>query len=108
MSQPHELLDDVRDVLLTDIAIRIQLSPSNYRLAVERVETLAAWLDREGSELAGRVRLVYPQGSMAINATIASCLKTDEFDIDAIAQLDLLPGTTPQQALDLLCRSVKG
>src|SRR2546421_4579088 len=102
MPQPQELLTDVRDALLTDVAIRIQLSPSSYRLAVERVETLASWLDREGSDLAGRVRIVYSQGSMAINATIASCLKRDEFDIDAIVQLDLLPGTTPQQALDLL------
>ena len=108
MRQPHELIDDVRDVLLADIAIRIQLSPSNYRLAVERVETLATWLDREGSELAGRVRIVYAQGSMAINATIASCLRRDEVDIDVIAQLELPPGTTPQQALDLLYRSIKG
>ncbi len=108
MAQPHELADDVRDVLLSDVAIRIQLSPSNYRLAVERVETLAAWLDREGSELAGRVVLVYAQGSMAINATIASCLTGDECDIDAIAQLHLPSGTTPRQGLDLLYRSIKG
>jgi hypothetical protein len=75
MPQSRFTLNDVRDVLLADVAIRIQLSPTNYRLAVERVETLAAWLDREGSPLAGRVRLAYLQGSMAISATIASCLK---------------------------------
>jgi len=108
MTQVYEQLDDVRDLLLADVAIQIQLSPSNYRLAVERVETLAAWLDRDGSVLAGRVQLVYPQGSMAINATIASCLKNDEFDVDVIAQLDLPAGTTPQRALDLLYWGIKG
>jgi hypothetical protein len=99
---------DLRDVLLTDVAIRIQLSPTNHRLAVQRMETLAEWLERDDSELKGRVRLVYPQGSMAIRATIAACLRRDEFDIDVIAQLDLPHGTTPKQALDLLYRSIKG
>lgn len=108
MPQSRFTLNDVRDVLLADVAIRIQLSPTNYRLAVERVETLATWLDREGSPLAGRVRLVYPQGSMAISATIASCLKRDDFDIDVIVQLDLPRGMTAQQALDLLYHAIKG
>jgi len=58
--------DDVRDILLTDVAIKIQLSPSLYRLAVERMDTLATWLDREGSELAGLVTLLYAQGSMSV------------------------------------------
>lgn len=101
-------LTDVRDVLLADVAIRIQLSPTNHRIAVERVDTLAAWLDRPGSELAGRVRIVYAQGSMAIHATIAACLKRDEFDIDVIVQIDLPPEATAQQALDLLYRVIKG
>jgi hypothetical protein len=100
--------DDVREVLLRDVAVRVQLPPSSYRLAQERIETLAQWLDREGSPLAGRVRLVYPQGSMAIGATVAACLKWDEFDIDVIVQMDLLPGTTPQAALELLYRAVRG
>lgn len=108
MPQAKFTLNDVRDVLLTDVAIRIQLSPTNYRLAVERVQTLADWLDREGSPLAGRVRLVYPQGSMAINATIASCLNRDEFDIDVVVQLDVPPGTTAEQALDLLFSAIRG
>jgi hypothetical protein len=108
MPQLHEPPSDVRDILLMDVAVRIQLSPSNYRVAVERVETLANWLDREGSELAGRISLVYPQGSMAINATIASCLKRDDFDIDAIVQLDLDLGTAPGEGLDMLFRSIRG
>jgi len=101
-------IDDVRDILLADVAIKLQLSPTQYRLAVERVETLATWLDRAGSPLAGKVTLVYAQGSMAINATIAAHTKREEFDIDAIVQMILSPGTTAQQALDLLYKSVRG
>lgn len=108
MNAQKLVFDDVRDILLTDVAIRIQLSPTLHRLAVRRMETLAEWLDRMGSPLAGRVQLIYPQGSMAVNATIASCRKHDEFDIDVIAQLLLPPGTTAQTALDLLYKAIKG
>jgi len=108
MNEPKPSFDDVRDLLLTDVAIRIQLSPTLHRLAVERMETLADWLDREDSPLAGRVQLLYPQGSMAVNATIASCRERDEFDIDVIAQLLLPPGTAPQTVLDLLYKAIKG
>jgi len=73
---------DVIDVLLADLAIRVQLSPSNYRLAVYRANVLSDWIDRPASPLHGRVVLTYAQGSMAYNATIARKLRTDEFDID--------------------------
>ena len=99
--------EDIREVLLRNLAVRIQLSPTSYRVAERRIQTLAEWLDREGSLLAGRGQLVYPQGSMAIHATIASCLKRDEFDIDAIVQLDLPPTTAPEVALDWLYWAIK-
>jgi len=101
-------LNDVRDVLLADVAIRIQLPPSSYQLATDRVAKLATWLDRPDSALKDGVSLVYPQGSMAINATIGSCLDRDEFDIDTIAQLIPRPGRSPQQALDQLYLAIKG
>lgn len=108
MARERFALTDPKDLLLANVAIRIQLSPTNHKLAVDRVETLAAWLDREGSPLAGKVTLVYAQGSMAIHATIASALRHDEFDIDAIVPIIVAPGTTAQQALDLLFETVRG
>ena len=99
---------DPKDLLLANVAIRIQLSPTNHKLAVQRLETLAEWLDRAESPLAGNVRVVYAQGSMAIHATIASALRYDEFDVDGIVQMELPPGTTPQQALDTLFEAVRG
>jgi hypothetical protein len=96
------------DALLADIAIRVQLSATDYGKAESRYETISDYLDREGSVLRGLVDLLYPQGSMAIDATIASRLRTDEFDIDVIVELALGLGVTPQVALDLLCHSIRG
>lgn len=48
------------DALLADIAIRIQLSQTAYRKAVQRYEALSDWIEREGSPLAQRVELSYP------------------------------------------------
>ena len=107
MPKPSPLVDPV-DVLLADVAIHVQLSRTNYDKAVDRYRTISIWIERDGSPLKGRVQLFYPQGSMAIGATIASKLKTDEFDIDVVAQLDLPANVSPKQALDLLYRAIKG
>jgi len=104
---PESLLDPL-DALLADVAIRIQLSATDYGKAEARNRTINDHLEREGSVLRGRVNLLYPQGSMAIGATIASRLRTDEFDIDAMAELAIPADTPPQVALDLLFRSVRG
>lgn len=101
-------LSEPVDVLLADVAIRIQLSRTDYRKAEERYVTLGEWIDRKGSPLAGRVQLVYPQGSMATGSTIASRLSTDEHDVDFIAQLGLPHGTAPKTVLDLLHESIRG
>jgi hypothetical protein len=101
-------LSEPVDVLLADVAIRIQLSRTDYRKAEERYQTLGEWIDREDSPLTGRVELVYPQGSMAIGATIASRATTDEHDVDFIAQLALPLGTPPRIVLDLLFESIRG
>ena len=96
------------DLLLADVAIRVQLSRTDYGKAVERYETINEWIEREDSRLKDRVQLFYPQGSMAIGATIASRLRTDEFDIDIVAQLDLPHNVSPKDALDLLFEAIRG
>jgi hypothetical protein len=98
----------IADVLLKDIARRIQLSPTNYRIAVQRYETIDAWLNREGGLLAPHMERLYPQGSMAIGATISSRLKNDEFDIDVIAELNLSPTIQPATVLDALFETMNG
>ncbi|MCY3857280.1 MAG: nucleotidyltransferase [Gammaproteobacteria bacterium] len=96
------------DQLLADVAIRIQLSQSNFNKAVHRYGAVSQWIERNDSPLKDRVELFYPQGSMAIGATIASKLRTDEFDIDVVAQLMLPESVAPRVALDLLFESIRG
>ena len=95
------------DALLADIAIRIQLSQTAYRKAVQRYQALSDWIEREGSPLAQRVELSYPQGSMAIGAAIASKLTKDDFDLDFVLQV-ACSSRTPQQILDLLFKAING
>ncbi len=101
-------LADPVDLLLADVAIRVQLSRTNYSKAIERYETINAWIERDGSPLKDRIVRFYPQGSMAIGATIASKLRTDEFDIDVVAQLGLPLSVLPKDALDLLFQAIRG
>lgn len=104
---PMPLTDPV-DVLLADVAIRIQLSPTHHGLAVARYGAIQRWIERDDSPLRDKVSLFYPQGSMAIGATIASRLDGEEFDIDLIAQLDLDPATPPHEVLDVLEEAIRG
>ena len=101
-------LTESTDILLADVAIRIQLRPTHYNMAVERYQKICKLIERGNSPLKDYVDLFYPQGSMAIGATIASKLKTDEFDIDIAAQLDLPECVLPNEPLDLLFEAIRG
>lgn len=96
------------DALLADVAIRIQLSRSDYEKAAQRYEAINNWIGRADSTLKNRVDLFYPQGSMATGSTIASRLRTDEFDIDVAAQIAFQPNVAPRIALDALYNAIHG
>lgn len=98
----------IQDYLLADVAIRIQLSPTNYKKAVERYTAINSYLDRPDSALHNRIEIYYPQGSMAIGSTIASNLTTDHFDLDTIAQLLISLNANPAEVLDLLFNALNG
>ena len=100
-----QVLGKTVDLLLADVAIRVQLSRTAYGKAVTRHEALKRWIERASSPLAGCVEHFYPQGSMATQSTIASKLRTDEFDIDIVAAL-LLAADTP--AATVLESAVRG
>ena len=108
IASPQKFFADPADALLADVAIRVQLSRTDYNKAVSRYGTINDWIERDGSVLKDRVELFYPQGSMAIGATIASKLRSDEFDIDVIAQLDLPFNVLPREPLDLLYEAIRG
>jgi hypothetical protein len=99
---------DPLDVMLSDIAVRIQLSTTDYEKAVQHYETIGEWIDREDSPLRGQVELVYPQGGFAIGATVARHATDDEFDIDGMAQLTLPAEVDPERPLSLLYEAIRG
>jgi Second Messenger Oligonucleotide or Dinucleotide Synthetase domain len=99
---------DPLDVMLADVAVRIQLSPTDYHKAVQHYDTIAQWIDREDSPLHGLVDLVYPQGGFAVGATVARHSTDDEFDIDGMAQLNLSVDIDPESPLALLHEAIRG
>ena len=100
--------EDPLDRILAEIAIRIQLPPSKYKLACDRYKAVAAYAEREGSPLHNLVARFYPQGSMAIGATIAARGRDEEYDIDIVAELLLRHGADPAAVLDLLYDAIRG
>ena len=92
--------DDPLDRMLAEIAVIIQLPPSLHRKAVERYEAVRNYLESTSCHFYGQIEHFYPQGSMAIDATISSRGTDDEYDIDIIAQLGgRFRGMTPLQIL---------
>ncbi len=94
--------NDINEILLADIALKIQLTPTEYDDVVAHYGATEKWLERDGSTLKGKVLRFYPQGSMAIHTTISSNQDKEEFDIDLVVELDLPHESDPQDLLDLL------
>ena len=78
--------DDPLDRILAEVALSTQLPPSLHRKADERYLAVCRYLDAQPG-FAGNVEHFYPQGSMAIDATISTRGSEDEYDLDAVAQL---------------------
>jgi hypothetical protein len=93
--------------MLADLAARVQLPRSQHDLAVQRYEMIRDWIDRPGSPLQQLVELMYPQGSMATDTTIARYSERDEFDIDIMADLNSAVGRDPQVVLGMLYRAIR-
>ncbi|NTF08008.1 nucleotidyltransferase [Agrobacterium rubi] len=81
----NPFLDPI-DRMLAEIAFSIQLPPSLHAKAVSRYEAVRKYLEGTVAFHDG-VEHFYPQGSMAIDATISTRGTDDEYDIDIIAQL---------------------
>jgi len=77
---------DWADAILAQIAFNIQLPPSLHAKAVSRYEAVRRHLEAT-TFFADGIEHFYPQGSMAIDATISTRGTDDEYDIDIIAQL---------------------
>lgn len=95
------------DVMLADIAVRVQLSPTDYQKAIDHYHAIHEWLEREDSPLYGLVEEFYTQGGFSIGATVARHGTDDEFDIDAMAQLAFLTDADPEYVLSTLDETIR-
>ena len=96
------------DAILADIAIAVQLPPGLHAKACGRYEAVREFAERPGSPLESCIRRFYPQGSMAIDATISIRGTDDEYDLDIVAALTLAPDAPPGKVLDLLFEAIDG
>jgi hypothetical protein len=99
---------DPLDAVLADIAITVQLPPGLHAKTGDRYEAVRTYAEREGSPLHGRILQFYPQGSMAIDATISTRGTDDEYDLDIVASLDMRPDADPDAVLDALFQALDG
>lgn len=77
---------DPTDRYLAEIAFSVQLPPSLHAKADSRYAATRRHLEASVF-FADGIEHFYPQGSMAIDATISTRGTDDEYDIDIIAQL---------------------
>jgi hypothetical protein len=78
--------DDPVDRILAEIAISSQLPPSLHKKACQRFKAAREHLEAD-VRFEGNVEHFYPQGSMAIDATISTRGTDNEYDLDFISQL---------------------
>ena len=95
------------DTILAEIAINVQLPPGLHALAAARYDAIQKYLERTDSPLRDRIRLFYPQGSMAIDATISSRWTDEDYDLDVVADLNISAGNDPEAVLDTLYAAAK-
>lgn len=94
------------DAILAEIAFSIQLPPSLHSKAVDRYEAVRKHLEATTSIFHDEIEHFYPQGSMAIDATISTRGTDDEYDLDIIAQLG--ERFRSMQPLEILTELEKG
>lgn len=94
------------NLLLRDIAHKVQLSATDYRLAQDRYCAVSDYICAAGSAIAQFSPLLYPQGSFRIQSTISSSLDRDEYDIDLMLELVLRRDLDPDTVLELVRGSI--
>lgn len=94
--------------MLAMIAVKVELPPGQHALAVDRYEAVRKHIERPDSPLHDKVTCFYPQGSMAIRATIRARRREEGYDIDIVAELEVPRGMAPADVLDLLYDAING
>jgi hypothetical protein len=92
--------------LLDAICAELEITPAMFELAKERYESIAAYLNEEGSPFRQYDLTIYPHGSTNLETTVKP-INGAEHDVDVICRL-LVQETCPQTAfLDMVYDRLK-
>ena len=87
--------------LLDAICAELDISAAMFQTAKERYESIAAYLDEEGSQLRKYRPVIYPQGSINIDTAVKPIID-GEFDVDVICCFSVLERYPQTAFLDLI------
>src|SRR4051794_28668622 len=72
--------------LLDRICVELEITDAMFKLAEERYQSIAQYLDEDESPLRQFRPIIYPQGSINIGTTVKP-IGDAEYDVDVICQL---------------------
>ena len=84
--------------VFSGLADELDVPPSKYEDAKERYEAVGEWLGDDASALAPYSPVISPQGSFALGTAVRP-LGDDDYDVDAVCELQLTPQAVTQQEL---------
>jgi len=76
-----------RNLLVEKTVDLLDIPRSYYDRAVQRYESIGAWLHRQESKVAASDPAVYSQGSFRLGTVIRPLLPSDEYDLDIICEV---------------------
>lgn len=108
----RDLQTHALDEILLDVAVLIELTPADRKIAENRYRRLKEHLERPSSALrpylVDGVSKIYAQGSMATSTTIVTGDGDDRFDVDAIVEIDVPLEWSERDVLDKLEEALQG
>lgn len=84
---------------LNDYIDNLDISDSNFKIAVDRYKAIGKWLERPESKLHLYHPQIYPQGSFRLGTVVKPTTDLDEYDIDLVCQVDIEKTSITQAAL---------
>lgn len=86
-------------LLLKEVASALDLTESQYQLAIDRYEAVGKWLSKEGSSLAKYNPIIVSQGSFRLGTVTKPLQENEEYDIDLTCRLGISKNLVTQQQL---------
>lgn len=84
---------------LEELAVALDITPTQYEEAKKRYEAVGTWLAEKGSPLEKMNPVVYPQGSIRLGTIIKPVTDEDQYDIDLVCKLEATNEELTQKAL---------